>query len=307
MTPIAEPPDRVPESLPHSTSHRVIYTSAVVFLSPQGEILTARKRGTERFMLIGGKPEPFEFPRSTAVREAMEEVGIFLDASDLELIGMYRAPAANEAGYAVHGTIFLSRHRLPYTPDAAAEIAEVRWLDPRQELPANLAPLLASKVIPLLGELKVIGPTPPARAHLRADGCRQGTALKPPLNWDTDHLPRARFGHRGPLRDALVADLLTGRKRATASLFNDYPSLRAMPQPGELSVLVDSDDQPVAILETYAVKVIALRDIDEDFVADDGANFTSVAHWREVHEDLWKRGPLPDDEPVVCEWVRCYW
>lgn len=289
----------------------IIYTAAVVFLSPAGEILTVRKRGTERFMLVGGKPEPFEFARFTAVREAMEEVGIFHDPFELDLIGMHSAPAANEAGHTVHGTIFLSRHTLPYTPDCAAEIAEVRWLDPSGTLPDNLAPLLRDRVIPLLAEMEVICTTAHAAASDSPAGTMAGRSgvvgLKNPLNWDISHLPRTSFAHPGPLRDALIADLLTGRKRATVSLFNDYPALRDMPQPGELQVVLDSREEPVAILETTEVQVVPIGEIREEFVAADGASFASVAHWREVHEDLWKRGKLADDEPVVCEWVRCYW
>ncbi|MDO5726459.1 MAG: NUDIX domain-containing protein [Bowdeniella nasicola] len=126
----------------------VIYTCAVIFFSPTGAILTVRKAKTQRFMLVGGKPEPDESPRQCALREAREEVGV--NISQLELLGMWQAPAANEAGFAVHGTVFVSQTALVELPTPAAEIAETRWLEPSAQLPDNLAPLLATKILPAL-------------------------------------------------------------------------------------------------------------------------------------------------------------
>ena len=127
-----------------------IYTSAVVFRSPAGHILTVRKRGTHRFMLVGGKPERGETPAETAVREIGEEVGLHLSPADLDLLGMWQTAAANEAGLDVHGTVFVARAPLTATPAPAAEIAELRWLDPNAPLPADLAPLLEHRILPAL-------------------------------------------------------------------------------------------------------------------------------------------------------------
>lgn len=126
----------------------VIVVSAVVLRRPTGEVLTVRKRGTDRFMLPGGKPEPGETPAQTAVREAFEEVGAVLDESRLRELGTFRAAAANEPGQDVIGTVF--EH--PDVADVApgGEIAELRWLDPRADLPGDLAPLLEERVLPLL-------------------------------------------------------------------------------------------------------------------------------------------------------------
>lgn len=126
----------------------IIHTAAVVFFSRRGEILTVRKRGTNRFMLVGGKPEAGEGPRQAALREIREEIG--LREVTLDFLGMWQAPAANEAGFAVHGTVFTARAPLAATPLAAAEIAEVAWLQPDAPLPQNLAPLLQRRILPAL-------------------------------------------------------------------------------------------------------------------------------------------------------------
>lgn len=128
-----------------------IRVAAVVFHDDCGRVLTVRKRGTGRFMLPGGKPERGETPRETAVREVREEIGALIDASSLTPLGTFLAPAANEAGRDVEGMIFTCEG--PISPQPAAEIEEIAWVDPRNPAVAgvDLAPLLEKKVFPALG------------------------------------------------------------------------------------------------------------------------------------------------------------
>lgn len=126
-----------------------IRVSAVVLRDTDGRVLTVRKRGTDRFMLPGGKPEPGETPEQAAVREAAEEVGALLDSARLVPLGRLRAAAANEDGYEVVADVF--GH--PSVPIAgpSAEIAQFRWQAIDEEpLPADLAPLLRTRVFPVL-------------------------------------------------------------------------------------------------------------------------------------------------------------
>lgn len=123
------------------TVDNVIRVSAVVLRDADGAVLTVRKRGTSRFMLPGGKPEPGESAAETAVREIREEVGLTLELSGLRLIGEFRALAANEADHFVESTVFEARYE--GEPKAAAEIAELRWASPQAHLAAHdTAPLL---------------------------------------------------------------------------------------------------------------------------------------------------------------------
>ena len=118
---------------------------AAVALVRDGCVLTVRKRGTERFMLVGGKLEPGESARDAALRETREEVGIELDAATL--LGEFHSAAANEPGHTLHSTVFLVE--TDAEPVAAAEIAEVRWT-PLRDHPDDLAPMLEHHVIPVL-------------------------------------------------------------------------------------------------------------------------------------------------------------
>lgn len=130
-----------------------IIVSAVVIRDPHGRLLTVRKRGTERFMFPGGKPEPGESPLQTAVREAAEEVGLHLAPERLRFLGVFTAPAANEEGCDIVASVF--EHPYVGAEAPSREIAELRWTDlSAGPLPEDLAPLLRQAVIPALAPLR---------------------------------------------------------------------------------------------------------------------------------------------------------
>ena len=120
---------------------------AAVALVRDGHVLTVRKRGTERFMLVGGKLEPGESAYDAALREAREEVGLVLASATL--LGEFLSEAANEPGHTLHSTVFWVESDAE--PVAAAEIAEVRWT-PLVDHPDDLAPMLEHHVLPVIIE-----------------------------------------------------------------------------------------------------------------------------------------------------------
>ncbi|MET9021003.1 ASCH domain-containing protein [Actinopolymorpha sp. NPDC004070] len=105
---------------------------------------------------------------------------------------------------------------------------------------------------------------------------------------DPSGLPRAAFAFPGPLRDRLVAAILAGTKTTTTSLLVEYERAREpLPAIGDRSVVIDSADRPVAVIETTDVQVVPLEDVDEDHAADEGEGHTTVEAWRADHEDFW--------------------
>lgn len=112
-------------------------------------MLTVRKNGTAKFMLPGGKLEPGESAAEAAVREVAEELGVRLRVEDLALLGEFEADAANEPGHLVRSTVFTWPGEV--APDAAAEIAELRWAALAEITDgADFAPLTREYVVPAL-------------------------------------------------------------------------------------------------------------------------------------------------------------
>ncbi|MFE4000504.1 NUDIX domain-containing protein [Nocardioides sp. YIM B13467] len=127
----------------------VITVAAVVFRDRDGRMLTVRKNGTAKFMLPGGKLEPGESAAEAAVREVAEELGVRLRVEDLALLGEFEADAANEPGHLVRSTVFTWAGGV--APDAAAEIAELRWATLAEITDgADFAPLTREYVVPAL-------------------------------------------------------------------------------------------------------------------------------------------------------------
>lgn len=124
-----------------------IHVAAVVLRDAEGQVLTVRKRGTDRFMFPGGKPEAGENIRDTAVRETAEELGVALDPQQLAHLGTWTTAAANEAGREVSATVFT--HPPVQIGAPRAEIEALRWIDPADRS-HDLAPLLREAVLPAL-------------------------------------------------------------------------------------------------------------------------------------------------------------
>ena len=120
----------------------------------------------------------------------------------------------------------------------------------------------------------------------------------------SEDLPVAEFAFPGPLRDELVAAIVAGSKTTTSGLVAGYEhDGKPLPHPGLRQVVVDSAGNPVAVIETTAVRVIRLGDVDLPHALGEGEGYTSVAEWRAGHERFWHseqmREALGDPEFTV--------
>ena len=105
---------------------------------------------------------------------------------------------------------------------------------------------------------------------------------------DVGNLPKDEFAFPGPERDRLVEAILDGRKTATTSLMAEFiHDHEPLPSSGRRTILVNSDNQPVAVLRYASVSVTRLGVVTWQHVLNEGEGYKSLAEWREAHESFW--------------------
>jgi 8-oxo-dGTP diphosphatase len=129
-------------------SAAVIRIVAAVVFDASHRTLVVRKRGTSAFMQPGGKLDPGESPVAALHREVREELGVGVVA--IRPLGRFSAVAANEPGHRVEADLFLVS--LDGEPHPAAEIEELRWIDPGAPGDVELAPLTRDAVLAVARE-----------------------------------------------------------------------------------------------------------------------------------------------------------
>ena len=99
-------------------------------------------------MQPGGKFEGDETSERALIRELREELGFELEAGDFEYVGRFSAEAANEAGHMVDCDVHFTVVETEGV--AAAEIEELKWIDPLNMDDVALAPLTSKVMRPYI-------------------------------------------------------------------------------------------------------------------------------------------------------------
>ena len=104
----------------------------------------------------------------------------------------------------------------------------------------------------------------------------------PPQAWS--------FGDEPELAEKLLDAVLAGDKSATSSALWDYDEEGApLPVVGELSILLDGENHPRALIRTTSVETTAFEEVDEDFAAAEGEGDRTLESWRKGHEAYFRR------------------
>ena len=125
----------------------------------------------------------------------------------------------------------------------------------------------------------------------------------------------ASFGDSAALADELLALVLCGRKRATASLVRDYqrPGSHPFPSVGEYIVWLDGSARPRCITHTISVEVKPLSQVDAQFAWDEGEGDRSRTWWLNAHRNYFSRQAaregfaMHDDIETVFERFELVW
>ena len=102
------------------------------------------------------------------------------------------------------------------------------------------------------------------------------------------------LGHTRALADELTELVLSGVKRAHASLHRDFQKdLEPLPQPGDHLVLLDGSGQPRAIIRNTHVELRHFNQIDDAFAFEAGDGDLSLRWWLTAHrQDYSQRGEV---------------
>ncbi|MFF2623152.1 ASCH domain-containing protein [Oerskovia jenensis] len=123
------------------------------------------------------------------------------------------------------------------------------------------------------------------------------SATVPPPAWS--------FGDNPVLADGLLAAVLSGDKTATSSSHWEYGADVPLPQVGELSIILDGDGHPRALIRTTSVEVVPFDQVTAEFAAAEGEDDRTLDSWRAGHREYFSRvlvgQEFRDDMPVVCE------
>lgn len=124
-----------------------------------------------------------------------------------------------------------------------------------------------------------------------------------------EDLPTIELAFPGPLRDSGVAAILSGRKTALTGLLQLHQhSGEPVPEAGQRFAVLDSEGRPAVVIELVEVRVIPMKEIDDEYARAEGRGYSDVAEWRAAHEKFFQsdgvreflgRTPVIDDDTLV--------
>ena len=109
----------------------------------------------------------------------------------------------------------------------------------------------------------------------------------------------------------LAALTLSGTKRATAGALWSYEAEgEAIPQPGDLSIIINWQQEPVCIIESTQIDITPFNEVSEEFARVEGEGDKSLSYWKKVHWEFFNNEmealgrEAIETMPVVCERFR---
>lgn len=127
--------------------------------------------------------------------------------------------------------------------------------------------------------------------------------------WRGKKKPRAVSAWQfGANPDHLAQLVMDGVKTATCSGHIFYELYdEPLPTTEDYSIILNSDDKPVAIIKTVDVTLTPMNEVTEEFAIAEGEGDRTYRYWKDVHEEFFKQGlkdfdrEFSKDMLLVCE------
>ena len=139
------------------------------------------------------------------------------------------------------------------------------------------------------------------RAFLQSNAC-------PPGVCEEDVPPALPFGDHPALADELGQLVYDGLKTATCGALWEYEyDGEALPQVGELEIVLDGQDRPICVTEITEVMIKPYNLVEADFAYAEGEDDRTLEAWRREHWKFFSRvlpriGRVPEETmPLVCQ------
>lgn len=127
--------------------------------------------------------------------------------------------------------------------------------------------------------------------------------------WKGQEIPESvtawQFGDNPDYLAQLVVD---GIKTATCSGYIFYElENEPLPTTEDYSVILNSEDQPVAIIKTTHVEITPMNEVSETFAIAEGEGDRTYQYWWDVHEEFFENElkavgrEFTEDMLLVCE------
>jgi uncharacterized protein YhfF len=122
------------------------------------------------------------------------------------------------------------------------------------------------------------------------------------------------FGDSVGLADELLGLVISGRKRATAELLDEFTAAgEGPPRVGSHWVVCDGAGAPRLVLRSVELRVATFDEVDARFAHDEGEGDRSLDGWRADHRRYWQRtcaargAEWSEHDEIVLERFRVVW
>jgi uncharacterized protein YhfF len=115
-------------------------------------------------------------------------------------------------------------------------------------------------------------------------------AFKADAKVDADDYTVVNFGDSETMSDELLKLVLSGIKRATASLVRDFHARgEPIPKVGDYAVVVDGRNKPRCVYRVSDITIAPFVSVDDAFAFDEGEGDQTRAGWLREHRAYFER------------------